>query len=154
MRKGLIAAVPLLFLVTGCAHYLSGPARATVDRRVTFGQLRKAPDAYRGKVVMLGGVIADVTPLAAGTRLEVVEHPLDSRELPIEVVPSGGRFLAVTRERLDPERYRPGVLVSMVGEVAGTQSGKGCDYPVIEVREIRDIVFEEMPNWGGPCGGD
>jgi outer membrane lipoprotein len=157
MRKRLIAAVPFLFLVTACAHYISEPSRALVDRAVTFGQLREAPDAFRGRVVMLGGVVAGVTPLPSGTRLEVIEHRLDSRELPSEVTPSEGRFLAVTGERLDPERYGQGALVTMVGEVTGTQSllleGKTYCYPLIAVKEIRDIVIEEMPNWGGPYGG-
>ncbi len=158
MRKALIGATLPLVLISGCAHYISAPARALSDRSITFGQLKEAPDALRGRIVMLGGVVTEVTPLPSGTRLEVEEHRLDSRELPMEIAPSGGHFYAVTPERLDPDRYSPGALVSMVGEVLGGQvekrGGQEYRYPVISVKEIHDSGIEEMPNWGGPFGGD
>ena len=158
MRKALLVAALPVLLISGCAHYISAPSRALADRSIAFAQLRETPDAFRGRIVMLGGVITETTPLPSGTRLEVEEHRLDSRELPMEVAPSGGRFLAVTPERLDPDRYGPGTLVSLVGEVMGgeVEKRRGMEYryPVISVKEIHDSGIEEMPNWGGPFGGD
>ena len=83
MRKPFILLIPLLLLIPGCAHWISEQPRAEADRTVTFGQLRERPDAWRGKMVLLGGTVAAVTRTREGTRLEIVEHRLDNRELPI-----------------------------------------------------------------------
>ncbi len=155
MRR-LLFLLPLLLLTAGCAHYISAQSRAAVDRAITFSQLRRNPDAYMEKTVMLGGVIMAMTRGPWGTRLEVEEHPLDSRELPDVSIPSGGCFVAVTSEHLDPEQYGEGTLVSLVGKVSGKEvmaflGARAC--PVVEAGGIHAIVFEEMPNWGGSFGG-
>lgn len=139
MKRALILLLTLLF-VTGCAHYLSEQSRRLADRPITFGMLRQNPGGYRGKFVLLGGTVATVTLTQEGTRLNVIQHNVDSRELPDESIPSGGRFMAITPEALDPAIYKPGALVSMVGEVAGTQveflEDAAYSYPVIKVKEI------------------
>ncbi len=157
MRKITFFLMPLLLLAGGCTHYLSEQSREGVDRGITFERLRHNPDAYLGKTVLLGGVVTAIAPYHGGTRLEVEEHRPDSRELPDATVPSRGCFFAVSRVPLDPARYEPGALVTLVGKVAGKGTlppGGGAEScPVIDVVEIREIVFEEMPDWGGPFGG-
>ncbi len=147
MGKLAILVLPLLFLVTGCAHWISDQSRALADRTVTFSQLRANPDAYRGKFVMLGGTVAEVTSAGEVTWLDVIEHRLDSRELPDEVIPSRGRFLATSSESLDPAHFKPGALVSLMGEVTGAmvrKDGGAYIYPVIDIREIRAIELPEI----------
>lgn len=148
MGKPLIFLLPLLFLVSGCAHWLSDQSRALADRTITFGQLRENPDAWLGKFVLLGGTVAAVKRNAEGTMLEIVEYRLDSRELPDVVVPSRGRFLATTSESLDPAHFKPGALVSMMGEVRGAKvqplAGVAYTYPVIAIKEIRAIELPEI----------
>lgn len=157
MKKTLILALSGVLFISGCAHYISEQSRLTADRTISFGLLAEDPDAYRGKFVLLGGTVATLTRTPEGTRLEVIQHHLDSRELPDEVIPSGGRFLAVTHELLDPDKYGPGMLVTMAGEVLGKQiiqrQGAAYTYPVIAVKEIHDIVFEPPPPWE-LLGGD
>jgi outer membrane lipoprotein len=148
MKRPLIYLLPLAFLITSCTHWIGAQSRALADRGITFSQLREDPDAFRGKLVLLGGVVVAATQTAEGTSLEVVEHRLDSRELPDQVMPSRGRFLATTPDRLDPAEYKKGALVSMMGEVAGKkveqQDGTEYTYPVIAVREIHAIEFHEF----------
>lgn len=146
MGKQLVFLLPLMLLISGCAHWISEPSRVVADRTITLSQLRENPDAYRGKLVLVGGTVAAVMHTGEGTRLEVVEYRLDSRELPDQVVPSRGRFLATTPEILDQARYKPGALVTMMGEVVGkkVQHPGGAEYPVIAIREIRAIELPEI----------
>ncbi len=140
--------LPLLFIITACTHWISESSLAMADRSITFNQLRENPDAFRGKLVLLGGIVAAVTHSREETRLEVVEYRLDSRELPDQVVPSRGRFLATTHDLLDPVKYKPGALVTMMGEVTGRRlqqlEGKEYAYPVIAIREIHAIELPEI----------
>jgi len=156
MRGRFFVPVALLFIISGCAHYISAPSRALIDHAVSFRQLQENPDAYRGKIVMLGGNVARFERGPEGTRLEVVERRLDSRDLPDESLPSDGRFLATTRESLDPVSYAPGALVVMVGKVVGQKKeggpGAAASYPVIAVTEIHDIVIEQETHWGSYGG--
>ncbi len=146
-RALILALFPLVFF-TGCAHWISDQSRALADRTITFSKLRENPDAFRGKFVLLGGTVAAVARNAEGTSLEVIEYRLDSRELPDVVVPSRGRFLATTPESLDPAHFKPGALVSLMGEVVGAKvqplEGVAYTYPVIAIREIRAIELPEI----------
>ena len=152
MKKTLVMVLPFLLLFTGCAHWVSEQSRGLADRTITFSRLSDNPDAYRGRYVMLGGIIAAVQRGGEGTQLEVIQHDMDSRELPDESIPSGGRFLATTPLSLDPEKYEPGTMVSMVGEVTGRKvrllEGREYFYPVIAIKEIHDIVIQQEMMWG------
>ncbi len=143
MRKLFILILPFLLLLGGCAHNLSKKALSLADRTITFGKLRENPDAYRGKLVILGGVIEAVTQTPHGTQLEVEQYGLDGREMPDEASGSGGRFLAIVPEKLAESACGTGLLVSMAGEVTGKKAmvieGAEYSYPVIAVRELRII---------------
>lgn len=142
MRKLFFIILPFL-LVGGCAHNLSERSLALADRTITFGKLRENPDAYRGKFVILGGVIKAITHTPQGTQLEVEQYGLDSREMPDEASGSGGRFLAMAPEKLTGSVCGTGLLVSMAGEVAGKKimfrEGEEHVYPVIAIKELRII---------------
>ncbi len=143
MKKLLIMILPLLLLSGGCAHNLSKKALALADRTITFGKLRENPDAYRGKFVILGGVIKAITHTPLGTRIEIDQYGLDGREMPDVASGSGGRFMAMVPERLSESVCRTGLLVSMAGEVVGktVQSSEGVEYvyPVIAIKELRIV---------------
>lgn len=143
MRKLFIVILPLLLLAGGCAHNLSKRALALADRTITFDKLKENPDAYRGKFVILGGVIKAISQTPHGTRLEVEQYRLDGREMPDEASGSGGRFLAIVPEKLAESICGTGLLVSMAGHVMGKKTvaieGEEHSYPVIAVRELRII---------------
>jgi len=135
----IIAAAFLL--LSGCAHVISEDSRSLVDPTITFSSLRAAPDSFVGKYVMLGGVVAGVRNDKDGSRLEVVQTPLESDDLPEEAShASGGRFLAVTSAFLDPLVYKAGRRVTLVGQVHGKQAlpidQTEYLYPVLTIREI------------------
>ena len=152
MKKPLVLVVPLFLLLTGCSYYLSGSSRALADPSVTFFQLRQDVATYRGRLVLLGGTVTALHEDRQGTRLEIEQHNLDKRNLPDESIPSGGHFLAITTDRLDPAQFAAGTLVTLAGTVTGVESrplGDGAgNYPVVTIKEIHDIVIEQETHWG------
>jgi outer membrane lipoprotein len=152
MIKRLIAVLPFLLILTGCTHWISEQSRELADRTIVFSHLSETPDAYSGTYVMLGGTVAAVKRGRDGTQLEVIQHDVDSRDLPDESIPSRGRFLATTPASLDPERYEPGTLVTLVGKVTGREvhelQGREYFYPVVAIKEIHDIVIQQETEWG------
>jgi outer membrane lipoprotein len=143
MRTPLILLLPLLLLVAGCTHIISGASRDRADRSIGFGELRKNPDAYRGKFIILGGAVTAVRQVSEGVELEVMEYPLDSEEMPDISSGPGGEFLVI----LPPGGYatfKPGVLVTMAGEVAGKVvkplNNAPYSYPVLVVKEIHIVI--------------
>ncbi|MDT8388717.1 MAG: Slp family lipoprotein [Thiogranum sp.] len=138
MRLYVLPAL-LLLLLAGCA---SGPTFDTtgVDRSVTPRAAVAEFDAQRGKSVIWGGVILDIHNLADSTRLEVLGYPLDSSNRPQRDADPLGRFVIERSGFLEPASYSQGRLVTVVGKLAETESGKvgGSDYtyPVIEAARL------------------
>lgn len=140
MKKTLFLLSAFL-LLAGCAHVMSEEARSLVDPSIPFSRLRADPDSFTGRYVMLGGVIAGVQNEKDGSRLEVVQSPLGSDDMPEEAThASGGRFLAVTPAFLDPLVYKAGRRITLVGQVRGKESRPlekiEYLYPVVAIREI------------------
>lgn len=140
MKRLFIMPVLALLMLSGCAHVISEEARRLVDPTVTFTMLRENPEAYVGKYVMAGGIIAGAKNNREGGQLEVVQLPLDADGTPEDSVNSGGRFLATTPAFLDILIYKPGRLVTIVGEVKGKKTlpldQVDYSYPVISIREV------------------
>ena len=152
MRRVVILLLPFLFLLGGCSYYLSQESRTLADPSVRFPMLMQDADAYRGKIVLLGGTVVALYQDRHGSTLLIEQHKLDKRNLPDESIPTMGRFLATTSERLDPGKFGSGTLVSLAGTVVGSQVAtfQGAQYrlPVVAIREIHDIVIEQETHWG------
>lgn len=131
----------LLLLVAGCAHVMSEAGLKSADRSVCFSEVKKNPEGLVGKVVLVGGVIAGTRSSGDVIMLEVVQLDLLNNGVPDEYSSSGGRFLAISSELIDPLIYTPGKFVTIIGEVKGKRIQKidGADYPfpLIAVRELR-----------------
>ena len=129
----------LLLLLGGCAHVLSKEALYEVDPLLEYEQTKADPALYRGKTLLLGGLIVDNTVSREGTTLEVLRYTLDRYGEPVAVDEEGGRFLVRSERFLDPELYRAGVLITLTGTVMGqeTHALKGVDYtyPVFRLGE-------------------
>lgn len=152
MKKLFVMMLPFLLLLAGCTHWISEQSRGLADRTIDFSSLSKNPDGYTGKYVMLGGTIAAIQRGREDTQLEVIQRNIGCLELPDESIPSGGRFLVTTSVALDPEKFEPGTLVSMVGKVTGKKSqllqGREYLYPVIAIKEIKDIDIPQQTEYG------
>ena len=144
MRIITILTLPLLLLLAACTHLISEKSLDRADRSVSFAELRKNPDAFRGKFVILGGLVTAVRQNREGVQLEVVEYPVDSEEMPEVTAESGGRFLVNLPPNLGYATFKPGVLVTMAGEVVGKEvrslDKMEYSYPVLVVKEIHIIV--------------
>jgi outer membrane lipoprotein len=154
MRTHLFLAFPLLLFLAGCTHIISDASLGRADRSIEFGALRKAPDDFRGKFVILGGLVTAVRQTGEGVQLEVVEYPLDIEEMPDSSAGSGGRFLVNLPPDVGYATFKPGVLVTMAGEVVGTAvkplDNVAYTYPVLVVKEIHIIA---PPPQRRPYGG-
>jgi outer membrane lipoprotein len=162
--KASIAWIVWLFpLVSGCTHTFSTELLRSADRTIRYADLQEHPDSFIGKTVITGGVIAGMARGGDEVTLEVVQFDLGPDEVPQENLKPGGRFLA-TAPHLDPKIYRPGRLVTLIGEVKGKRTGKveESDYvwPLLTIREIRpwedetgeDLLIERYNPyyWGYP----
>jgi outer membrane lipoprotein len=148
MRRLFLLTVMTVCLA-GCAPVISEQSLSLVDRGVSFAELRRDPDRYKGKHVLLGGGIAGVRNTNEGGELELVQFATGEKGKITETARTGGRFIARSKEFLDPVVFRAGLLVTLVGEVVGKKSmplGEvGYTYPVVEMREIHVWKPGELP---------
>ncbi|MCA9422609.1 MAG: Slp family lipoprotein, partial [Nitrospira sp.] len=54
-----------------------------IDPTLRFSDVIQHPEAYQGKMLMLGGEVLSAKRLAEGTRLEVLQIPLDEYQRPV-----------------------------------------------------------------------
>jgi outer membrane lipoprotein len=66
-------------LSAGCRHALSPAVRQQIDTTL-FTQPHTTPDAYKDRIVMLGGNILSTRNLTEGMLLEVLQKPLDATD--------------------------------------------------------------------------
>jgi outer membrane lipoprotein len=117
----LILILSLTFIIFGCAHAVSKEYRDMADMEISPSLLLKDPDAYRGKIVILGGMIVSSVNKQEGTYVEVVEKPLDFRGIPKLTDITHGRFIVFHEEYLDTAVFSKGRYVTVAGEVIGKQ---------------------------------
>jgi outer membrane lipoprotein len=155
------AGIVLAAGLAGCASGGVVPAslQSQLDRSLTFPQIRELPDSYRGHVVVLGGEVLSAKRLKDGTRIEVLEIPLDGSLQPrMDRTESRGRFIAVQKEFLDPATIPPGTRVTIVGELAGAVTDKldemDYTYPTLDVKSLkvwpRSESFSHIPYYYYP----
>lgn len=105
----------------GCAPPFPRELLDKIDTNVPFTALQKEPEKYIGKLLMVGGTIVDTKNLKEGTRIEVLQKPLDGEGRPALTDETGGRFLVVTQTYLDAAVFHRGRSVTIIGEVAGAK---------------------------------
>lgn len=141
MKRLIWTVFVLSAILGGCSHVMSEAGLASVDRSIAYSAINKNPEALSGKNVLVGGIIVSNSSSGDVLQLEVAQLELLSSGVPDDLSPSGGRFLALSGELLDPVFYRPGLLVTIIGEIKGLKVQKlaGADYryPIISAKEIR-----------------
>jgi len=112
-----------------------------IDPGITFSQILQHPESYQGKLIVLGGEVLSARRLAEGTRLEVLQLPLEDSHRPVVTrTDSQGRFIALEKAFLDPAMFPPGTRVTIVGEVKGGIAAKLDEmdyrYPMVEIKSL------------------
>ena len=113
------------------------------DRQaLTFLQVKAAPDSFQGQSVVFGGKVLTARRQKDGTRIEILQLPLDRSTHPgYDLTQSQGRFIAVQREFLDPATLPPGTRVTVTGEVSGSITlpldETDYTYPVINIKRVQ-----------------
>jgi len=140
--KKLIGLIAIL-LVSACAPVLKGELMKEGSRDVSLDVLRENPDPYRGKLYILGGVIATSKVTDEGTVIEALYLPVDSRGYIKDERDDEGRYLAIFPKSagfLDPMIYKKNRYITLAGEFTGTRRGKLDEadyiYPVFEIVQI------------------
>jgi outer membrane lipoprotein len=141
MKRFVWCVFALAGLLGGCAHVMSEQGLAQTDSSISYAAIKKNPEALAGKIVLVGGHLADIRSSGDVIQLEVAQLELLSNGVPNETSRSEGRFLVVSGELLDPLIYRPGMLITVIGEIKGQKVQKldGADYhyPLVSAKEIR-----------------
>lgn len=155
-RIGLPGVIALTLI--GCAHHISDTMRQQADRTLTFAQLRANPDAYQDRTVILGGELLQTHNVQEGTRLEILQKPLDHYERPQFTDLTQGRFMAHCAGYLDPAIYKRGREITIAGRVLGAQKGRIGEgdyiYPLVSCLEVylwpepvQPLPYEPYPWW-------
>lgn len=122
------ALAPLLLLcASACAQneVIPQPLEARLDRDLRFVDVKRQPDAYRGKLMLVGGKVVSVTPLKEGTRIELQQMPLSSQLVPDATRQEGDdRFVVIDLDKKisDPAVLENNELITIVGEVLGSDT--------------------------------
>jgi len=162
----------LTVLLSGCAHVISKDLREAANPVLTFGDVLKNPNAFKGKSVVWGGEIIETTNKRDGTTLmEVFQRSLNWREEPTG--PSEGRFLVRVDSYLDPYVYRKGRKITTAGEILGEEvrplGEMDYRYPLVLSRQLHLWEYYDgypypyypypgwyydpwYPRWGYPFG--
>lgn len=123
---------------------------------VTLTKLSKDPMAYRGKVVILGGVIVDQKEGDNRIWLRVKNRPLDDDFVPhIPVTnegPEAGYYWVMVWKRDLPKDYRQYARITVVGRLTGGKVAfdeEGSD------ERIQNVVLTALylRGWGKDFGG-
>jgi outer membrane lipoprotein len=138
-----IALLSIAAVVAGCAS-----SSDTMDQpqggppAPPFEQIKSTPDSFKGQPMVLGGQVLSAKRLKDGTRIEVLQLPLNNSQQPApDLMKSQGRFVAIQREFLDPATLPQGTFVTITGEVTGSMTlpldETEYTYPVVEVKTLR-----------------
>lgn len=148
---GMILAVAAL-TATGCAHAISEALRGQADTAISFSQLLRDPEAYKDRIVILGGELLQVENTQDGTLLEVLQRPLGPYERPLLGDRTDGRYMALCSRYLDAEVYQKGREITLAGRVLGKHQGRigqmAYTYPLISCLELHLWTQAETVPYG------
>lgn len=147
MKRVLLICAVLLF-AAACAPVLNRDLMDQGQRNFSLNELRANPDAYKGQLYILGGVIVETKFTQDGSQIEVLSKPVDKYGALEDTQRTMGRFLAVFPKEqglLDPLIYKKGRDITIAGEFVETRKNKIDDYeylyPFFKIRQIH--LWEE-----------
>jgi len=131
----LLVLVIVLSGLAGCATIPDSIGNAPVESPSPAAVVQDA-QRWQGQRVRWGGRIVDVQNVADGTWVAVLSEPLDATARPVDGE-GGHRFLAWFKGFQDPEVYKSGRDLTVVGRLDGVRQRKvgayDYSYPVVRV---------------------
>jgi outer membrane lipoprotein len=142
--RNVLRGVVLLLSLPGCVSSDLVPTQveSQISRDISFGDIKADPERFKGRIVVIGGHVLSASRLKDQTEIEVLQLPLNRSDQPAShLMTSKGRFLALSKNVLDPAAVPAGSSVSMVAEVLGSQTamldGHLYSYPVFTVKMFK-----------------
>jgi outer membrane lipoprotein len=130
----------IIMSLFGCAHVVSEEMRQKAYGEPSASVLFKDPDSFKGRTVILGGVIVSSINAKEGTYIEVLQKPLDHLGKPEDTDISSGRFIIFYEGYLDTAVYSQWREVTVAGEVMGKKVQPLGEiqypYPLIKSKEL------------------
>lgn len=154
-----ILTVILVLALAGCASPLPGALQQEPPRSPDVRTVHSDPQAHVGERVRWGGTIIGTENLAAGSQIEVLAQPLDSDGRPRPTEPALGRFIARSRQFVDPLIYKANSEITLggtLGEPLTRHIGAfPYTYPVVETDALhrwapRPVPHDPAPYWYDP----
>ncbi|MDT8452886.1 MAG: Slp family lipoprotein [Gammaproteobacteria bacterium] len=142
MHQKFLLLAPVALLITLLAGCATSPDFDTtgVDRSLTPRSVVAEPEISRGKTVLWGGTILNTSNLENMTQIEVLAYPLDSSQRPLLEDKPLGRFMVEHEGYLETATFAQGRLISVLGNIGDTQSGKvgksPYTYPVVIAQQL------------------
>ena len=155
-----IGCALLSIVVSGCNRYQVIPEQWAnrINKQLTYEQVKAAPDATRGQIVVWGGEVLNAVRDNERTTIEVLELPLNKDHIPLESrASSRGRFLVLDSrgEIIDPAIFKEGSKITVIGEVLGirteTLDKAAYDFPVVAIRDM--TMWDESTRSNYPLAG-
>lgn len=140
IRQPLLSCLAIGLLLNACATMPTFDTHGA-DKTLIPAEAVQQQASLAGRSVAWGGVIIQSANLQDRTRLEILAYPLDSANRPNTNASPTGRFLAERPGYLETVNYAPGRLVTVVGPLEGTRTGRIGEteyaYPVVEAQRIQ-----------------
>lgn len=148
----------LALLLHGCTYAISRSMTAQADKTITFEMIQTAPDTFKGKIIILGGIISQINTIKEGTLIEVIQKPLDYWGKPKRTKRTEGRFIIFHPGYLNVMLFTPGREITAAAEVEGTRSNDLGEteftYPLVLAKELKLWPVERQtwftPQWIDP----
>jgi outer membrane lipoprotein len=150
MRNKLLYRIIVPMLIGLLSSCTTTPVFETsgVDSSLTPQRVLAEPASSLGKTVLWGGTILDTRNLKDATRIEILAYPLDASHWPLQEDQPLGRFIIQHPGYLEPTNYAQGRVLTVLGRVGNSQSGKVGEseytYPVIIAEQLHLWAQDSM----------
>lgn len=131
----------VLFLCLSSCFPFSPELRPKIDPTLTLANIKKDPAIYKGRKVLLGGVIIETKNKPEETILLVRQAELDLAKRPKNLDQTAGRFMVKYKGFLDLDIYHHGREITLIGDIEGKEVFPLGEifytYPLILAQEIK-----------------
>ncbi len=146
--------VSILALSVSCAPPVLKKEVLTQAAVANLSEIKASPEASKGRLFILGGLIVRVKNEQDGSVIEAIFMGVDQKGY-LKESEYGPRFFAKTKDFIDPVIYKAGRTITIAGEFSGTLKGTIGDmeyeYPVFEIKDLylwpEEKIYPAPPPW-------